>query len=279
MVVKQENILIVRRLVIVLLMSFCILNVKAQMVQLSSSADTICLGESVDFSAQCTSCLDSMEYTWYFNGDSIVTNTTGLFSAELSSSADEVSVVLHWMNNGIIEEYNAIISLIVIVVIVDAGPDIFADSSTVVTLSANGNATAVQWSPSFLVENPNQWITTTQAAQTTTYMLQGTLNDCVGYDYVTLFLTNVFDVPNTFSPNNDGINDTWIIPGIENFPSNYMIILNRFGSVLFEAGPYSIANAWTGTWNDRALPEGVYYFFLETGVNDQVIKGTISIVR
>jgi gliding motility-associated-like protein len=93
-----------------------------------------------------------------------------------------------------------------------------------------------------------------------------------------VYLTNVFKIPNTFSPNDDGSNDTWIIPGIENYPNNRMIIMNRFGDVLYESSSYSTINAWSGVRNGNVMPDGVYYYLLDLG-NGTLKKGTISIIR
>ncbi|GGX13203.1 T9SS C-terminal target domain-containing protein [Aquimarina muelleri] len=72
-----------------------------------------------------------------------------------------------------------------------------------------------------------------------------------------------------FSPNGDGINDTWVIEGIENFPNHTIQVFNRSGRKIFEAKNYQ--NNWDGVssgnsvfGNDK-LPVGAYYYVLETG--------------
>jgi len=128
------------------------------------------------------------------------------------------------------------------------------------------------------VNYPNLFTIQTSPSATTTFMVQGFESGCMVFDYVTIFLTNVFKIPNTFSPNNDGTNDTWIIPGIENYPLNRMIIMNRFGDVLYESSAYNTVNAWSGMRNGNVLPDGVYYYLLDLG-NGTLKKGTISIIR
>ena len=88
------------------------------------------------------------------------------------------------------------------------------------------------------------------------------------------------EIPNTFSPNNDGVNDSWKIPSIEFYPTNTLTIFNRAGSKVGDFSPYSPSNEWLGTWNGAALPEGVYFYVLE--LNDsknKVLKGTITVIR
>ncbi|WP_234859258.1 Ig-like domain-containing protein [Aquimarina aquimarini] len=72
-----------------------------------------------------------------------------------------------------------------------------------------------------------------------------------------------------FSPNGDGINDTWVIEGIENFANHMIQVFNRSGKKVFEAVDYQ--NNWNGESNGRStfgndtLPAGAYYYVIETG--------------
>jgi hypothetical protein len=55
--------------------------------------------------------------------------------------------------------------------------------------------------------------------------------------------------------------------------------MNRFGQELYQSRPYTFTNAWTGIFNNRELPEGVYFYILNLGGDFGVKKGTISIIR
>ena len=70
-----------------------------------------------------------------------------------------------------------------------------------------------------------------------------------------------------FSPNNDGINDLWIIENIELYPNNVVKVYNRLGSLVFEAKGY--LNTWngvadSGSSNGKKLPVGAYLYIIET---------------
>lgn len=88
-----------------------------------------------------------------------------------------------------------------------------------------------------------------------------------------------FFIPEGFSPNDDGINDLFVIRGILNFPNNKFSIFNRWGNVVFEANPYK--NTWDGkaTKGIRVggdeLPVGTYFYILDLGDGSPVFKGTI----
>jgi len=84
---------------------------------------------------------------------------------------------------------------------------------------------------------------------------------------------------NVLTPNNDGANDLFIIPCIEeeNFPTNSLVILNEVGNTIFEQSPYD--NSWDGTFNGQTLPEGTYYYIFRKDDNASVVQGFISIER
>ncbi|TQO37205.1 gliding motility-associated-like protein [Arenibacter algicola] len=66
-----------------------------------------------------------------------------------------------------------------------------------------------------------------------------------------------------FTPNGDNINDTWIIQGIEKFPSAVVTVFNRYGNEVFKATNYN--NNWDGRRrsNSEKLPPGSYYFVID----------------
>ncbi|MFK8010059.1 MAG: gliding motility-associated C-terminal domain-containing protein, partial [Saprospiraceae bacterium] len=90
---------------------------------------------------------------------------------------------------------------------------------------------------------------------------------------------NDFEITNVFSPNGDGKNETWVIRDILLHPENKLVVVNRWGNVLYEADPYQ--NEWGGTNKDgKPLPEGTYYYILHLdGIGGEIIRGSITIIR
>jgi gliding motility-associated-like protein len=84
-------------------------------------------------------------------------------------------------------------------------------------------------------------------------------------------------IPNLFTPNGDGINDTFEILNIDQYPVNELQIVNRWGNEVFRAKGYR--NNWTG----EGLDEGTYYYLLRVkkAGSDQyeVFKGFITLIR
>ncbi|MBC7743827.1 MAG: gliding motility-associated C-terminal domain-containing protein, partial [Flavobacterium sp.] len=86
-------------------------------------------------------------------------------------------------------------------------------------------------------------------------------------------------IPNTFTPNADGINDTWSIKAIENFPGSRIEIYNRYGNKVFNSIDYD--KPFDGRKNDVDLPDGVYYYKIEIpelSCEGKVI-GSLTILR
>jgi gliding motility-associated-like protein len=70
---------------------------------------------------------------------------------------------------------------------------------------------------------------------------------------------------NAFSPDGDGINDTWSIGGIGQYPDNTVVVFNRWGDILSELQGYNNADvSWDGTSKDGlAVPAGTYYYSMK----------------
>ncbi len=82
---------------------------------------------------------------------------------------------------------------------------------------------------------------------------------------------------NTITPNDDGINDTWIIDGIEHYPNVSVKVFNEWGREVFTSS--GLYTAWDGTFNGKPLPGGTYYYIIDLNTGDPVFKGPILIVR
>ena len=101
-------------------------------------------------------------------------------------------------------------------------------------------------------------------------------NGCV--DSATIFITNTgitcIQIGGVFTPNGDGPNDTWEIPGIENYPDATVEIFNRWGQQIFYSNGYN--SPWNGTYNNERLPTGDYFYIIDLG-DGNPLKGALTI--
>lgn len=95
-------------------------------------------------------------------------------------------------------------------------------------------------------------------------------------DEATVNINNCLTIPQGLSPNDDRLNDYFIIPCIEDYPENTLKIFNRYGTQIFEANNYM--NTWSGKANmgllktSKLLPVGTYFYILEiNGFNDAFV--------
>ncbi|SDB47304.1 conserved repeat domain-containing protein/gliding motility-associated C-terminal domain-containing protein [Flavobacteriaceae bacterium MAR_2010_188] len=91
-------------------------------------------------------------------------------------------------------------------------------------------------------------------------------------------------VYNEFSPNGDGVNETFIIDCIENYPTSKLEVYNRWGNIVYETTGYK--NDWSGTSNGRAvigkgedLPVGTYYYVIDLKNGSEPKSGWLYINR
>lgn len=76
----------------------------------------------------------------------------------------------------------------------------------------------------------------------------------------------IFSIPNAFSPNADGINDTWKIEGLENYPNTEIIVIDRYGQKVLNT-KINKAFEWDGKFNGRVLPTGTYWYMINLSDN------------
>ena len=90
-------------------------------------------------------------------------------------------------------------------------------------------------------------------------------------------------IPQGFSPNGDGVNDTFEIIGIEDYPNNHLSVFNRWGHKVYERQAYD--NSWNGTSEspltigNGMLPKGTYYYALDLGDGTKLMKGYVFLNR
>ena len=132
----------------------------------------------------------------------------------------------------------------------------------------------------FYTWNGDRTINSTyEVTKTGTYVLEveDTFGCKVKVNYTVIPFCKEVIIPNTFSPNNDGINDLWKIGGIEEDNGINLKLFNRYGNLIIEFNGCCIS--WDGFINGSQVPVGTYYYLLTTKSSKDILNGSVSVIR
>ncbi len=224
-------------------------------------------------------------YQWLVNDNAVAGATTPVFTSTTLRDGQTVTLRLRTTNvcgQPVTAVSNEVAVRISPPVDVDAGPDkeILAGSSVILEGRADGNY-PVTWTPATgLTISPNAPLRPVASpTETTTYTLSAGEGGCADSDQVKVTVRPAIRIPNAFTPNGDGRDDTWQIEFIEQFPDNTVSVFNRWGNRIFSANNYSRANEWRGDINGKPAPVGTYYYVVETkGPLGRSYSGSITIL-
>ncbi|MDP4226627.1 MAG: gliding motility-associated C-terminal domain-containing protein, partial [Bacteroidota bacterium] len=89
---------------------------------------------------------------------------------------------------------------------------------------------------------------------------------------------NCLSIPNTFTPNGDGYNDTWEIDHMDLYPKAIVEIYNRWGILLFRSRP-GYPDKWDGTWKGKVLPMDSYFYVIDVHNGSKPSTGSVTIIK
>jgi gliding motility-associated-like protein len=85
-------------------------------------------------------------------------------------------------------------------------------------------------------------------------------------------------IPNTFTPNNDGLNDVWTITNINYYPQCIVHIFNRWGTLIYSSDD-GYQHPWDGTFEGLNLPVATYYYIIDLNDCKALHAGYVAIIR
>lgn len=166
--------------------------------------------------------------------------------------------------------------------VAEAGTDKTILEGAVVQLQGSVRATGqytYAWTPAAAIVSDAASLLPVVAPHETTlfYLTAATWTGCTAYDSVWVYVLPTLVVPNAFSPNGDGNNDRWEIPGMNSYPGSLVQVFNRYGQKVFESRGY--AQAWDGRMQGSPLPAGTYYYVINPGSGKPRQSGSLTIIR
>ena len=249
----------------------------------ASSSGQVCSGVPVTYSASFSNAGDSPTLNWLKNGTPVATGKT--FTITDLANGDKIECAL---TSNMPCAVPAILTSNSIIAEVKATPIItfpqkfvIDDHSSSVQLNPviGGNIASYFWTPAEGLSNPNIRDPIANPASTTDYTLTVvSATGCQAIAVTRVLVVKNIAIPNTFTPNGDGINDTWEITNIAAFPKATIDIYNRYGANLYHSIGY--ARPWDGVYNGKKLPAATYYYLIDLkGQPHSVKSGWVAILR
>jgi gliding motility-associated-like protein len=174
---------------------------------------------------------------------------------------------------------------------VEAGPDKTIKSGSPASISAvySNDITSWRWTPPKGLDCSDCPTPVANPNTTTTYTIEvENSGGCISTDKITIFTTctseNIF-IPNTFSPNGDGVNDIFYPRGRGINKIKGMKIFNRWGEIVFERSNFFAndpALGWNGLIKGKKAPADVYVFIIEVICDNTDLvsqNGNITLLR
>lgn len=166
--------------------------------------------------------------------------------------------------------------------VIEAGPTFVVPVGTTVTFNAQANSPNLAFAWTSLtygvVSNPSILRPSYIADQDGIFILTATgEGNCSATDTMAVKVLRPISIPNAFSPNGDGINDTWNIHNLGDYPMSVVEVFNRYGQPVYKQ--YGYSTQWNGKMNGQDLPVGTYYYIIDPKNGFPRVTGYVVIVR
>lgn len=249
----------------------------------ASRGDSICLGESIFIYAS-----GAHSYTWTPAASGLAQNNSIVSVSPSRTTVYRVTGT---------DEANCFSSTLEVPVTVFPIPTVEAGENKTIPAGStvdlvpviSPDVTEVYWTPTGSVFRSSYPGISVKPRETTEYKVQVfNVNGCTATDNLTVYVTcdgaNIF-IPNTFTPNNDGMNDMFYPRGRGLHRIKSMKIFNRWGEQVFAKNDFQPNNndgGWDGTFKGRPLNPDVYVYVIELLCENNstlLYKGNIALLK
>jgi len=243
------------------------------------SKKEVCLGDAVYFTDS-TNSMDGTTVQWNWEmGDGRIKNTQNVLY--IYAAAQTYNVSLYTVNSHGCRS-NTLVKPVTVnpYPTVNAGPDrrMLEGGTITIQAIATGNNLQYLWTPSQYLNDPGIIKPKCDAKFDMLYTLTVTApGGCAVTDQMFVDVLKMPKIPNTFSPNNDRINDLWEIQYLDEYAEQHTQVFTRTGQKVFESrGRYQ---PWDGKYKGNELPVDTYYFIIEAGSGRDPVTGYVTIIK
>jgi gliding motility-associated-like protein len=160
----------------------------------------------------------------------------------------------------------------------NAGPDknVMEGSTTQLSGTAAGDSISYYWTGENIAL-PQSFNPSVEPLSNGSYIFHVISNLGCGLatDTTEVHVFKKLKIPNAFSPNSDGINDTWNIGGIDTYSGAVVTIFNRHGQQVFHINRFT---GWNGRYASGNLPVGTYYYIINVHNDLPLLSGWLLVI-
>jgi gliding motility-associated-like protein len=239
----------------------------------------VCEGDYQTFTAMSPNSGSNSSYQWQLNHVNVGENSNK-FTSNTMKNGDMLTCIISSSAQctvpGVSNEF-VIQTKVLPAVAFNGDVTIKKGESIILSPVFSNGITDYSWSPSVGLSNPTVSSPTASPAVTTTYTLTVTAGGCPALAIIKVNVMEKIIIPNTFTPNGDGINDTWSIAGLAAYPNCTVNVFNRYGAGIFRSVGY--AKNWNGAFNGYVLSASTYYYVVDLKDGSKPLSGYVVLLK
>jgi gliding motility-associated-like protein/uncharacterized repeat protein (TIGR01451 family) len=205
-------------------------------------------------------------------------SSQGMFNPATAGEGSHTITYTFTAINGCKDEKTQVIAVNPSPAITASNTQVLEGGQVVLQATNSGVEASYKWTPATSLSRDNILTPIATPKQDILYTITATSSaNCEAK--ATVFVTVIKNpvVPNTFSPNGDGINDVWNIPYLNTFPNVSVQVFDRYGRQVYKSAGYSIP--WNGRVGGKDLPIGTYYYIINPEGGRKPMQGAVTILR
>lgn len=239
----------------------------------------VCQGVAGTVSVAGASVTNGVTGTGIYKG--VAVDAAGNFTPSLAAPGTHTITYVFTADGGCIDSVGTAV-VVYLQPVIDAGPSFTVPRGTPVTFQPVTNDSVkvnFRWTPSAVLNNAALLHPVYVAVEDATFTLTATAPEggCTATDFLTVTVQETVVIPNAFTPNGDGIHDTWEITSLDAYPGCTVTVFNRYGQRVYASTGYRVP--WKGVSNGKVLPAGTYYYVIDLKNGSGKLTGAVTLLQ